>query len=514
MTEQQATPGGDYNLVPYVSRPFPQSQPSRLAALGSIFGLQPPDVARARVLELGCASGGNLIPLAARFPAAQFRGIDLTLRHVREAQERITALGLANIVIEQGDIAALVLGKERFDYIVCHGVYSWVPAVVREAILRIASANLADNGIAYISYNVFPGWQMRGIIRDMMIYHAGTGGDPNTRVAKARWVLDNIAQSSREGSPYGEMLRGEAKALAGMDDAYILSEFLAEENAPCYFRDFAAKAEQQGLVYLCETELSQCIPEHISAEVGALVRTMSQNNLIPLEQYMDFFRGRSFRQTLLVKAEQAPAIKRTLVHERVEGLNISGKLLCETQSDGTWRLSSQYGGSLVTGNEFVRRAVQRLADVYPATRTVAQLAAETRAGTQKSAILDAAFKLIIFGLIDISSVPLATNKNVSARPTARPLPRLDAKQSLNWTTGPDHRAVAIDVVAAALLPFLDGKHDHDALRAKLLEAVGEGRIRLTDRSTGLNLDAGAAETAAKEHVVQALDNLAAAGILE
>jgi hypothetical protein len=78
---------------------------------------------------------------------------------------------------------------------------------VREAILRISADNLTKNGVAYVSYNVYPGWHLRGVIRDMMIYHAGTEGEPMMRIAKARWVLDNIAKSSRGGTPYGEMLR-------------------------------------------------------------------------------------------------------------------------------------------------------------------------------------------------------------------------------------------------------------------------------------------------------------------
>jgi hypothetical protein len=126
---------------------------------------------------------------------------------------------------------------------------------------------------------VHPGWQLRGVIRDMTLYHAGTEGDPRLRIGKARWVLDKIAKSSRGGTPYGEMLRSEAKLLTGLGDSYILSEFLERENEPCYFRDFAAKAEAHGLVYLCEAELEQCIPENLGAEVGGMIRVMSRSNL-------------------------------------------------------------------------------------------------------------------------------------------------------------------------------------------------------------------------------------------
>jgi ubiquinone/menaquinone biosynthesis C-methylase UbiE len=74
-----------------------------------LFGLTPPEVETASVLELGCASGGNIIPLAVRFPRARFLGFDLTQRHVDEGQARIRALGLGNIEIRQGDVTTLDL---------------------------------------------------------------------------------------------------------------------------------------------------------------------------------------------------------------------------------------------------------------------------------------------------------------------------------------------------------------------------------------------------------------------
>ena len=508
-------PGGDYNLVPYISKPFPQSRPPRLAALAALFGLSAPAVSQCQMLELGCASGGNLIPLALRFPGSRFRGVDLTDRHVRDGQARVGALDLRNVRIEQGDIATLDLGIERFDYIVCHGVYSWVPPDVRDAILRIAADHLADDGVAYISYNIFPGWHLRGVIRDMMVYHAGMDGDPKLRVAKARWVLDNISKSSRAGSPYGEMLRSEATTLAGTDDFYILGEFLERENAPCYFRDFAAKAEGVGLSYLCEAELSQCIPEHITPEVGQLIRTMSANNLIPLEQYMDFFKGRAFRQTLLVKADQAKRIERILMPERSNALHISGRLASTAKDDGSWVVSAPNGATLTTHEEAVHRALQKLSEAYPATRTVRELAAEVRALDREAALLDAVFKAILVGLVEISSVPLRLEPAAGAKPRPRAgrLARLDASQGTIWTTGPAHNVVPLDVVCALLLPLMDGAHDREALKNALLAAVREGRLRLTDKASGLDLAGSALDEAAAQHVAEAIDRLAAAGIL-
>src|SRR6056297_2396907 len=104
----------DYDALPYRSLPFADSRPDHLGAVGALFGLVPAPSENARVLELGCASGGNLIPLAAAAPEGRFVGIDLTDRHVRDGQDAVARLGLQNVEIRQGDIATVDFGDAAF----------------------------------------------------------------------------------------------------------------------------------------------------------------------------------------------------------------------------------------------------------------------------------------------------------------------------------------------------------------------------------------------------------------
>jgi SAM-dependent methyltransferase len=156
-----------YDLLPYESRPYPDTQPGQLSALAVLHGLEPAEVTRGRVLELGCASGGNIVTLAMRFPEASFVGIDLSARHVADGQACIRALGLTNVELRQDDLANCNIPAGAFDTIICHGVYSWVPRVVQEAILRIVATHLAPTGLAYVSYNTHPGWHLRQVVRDI-----------------------------------------------------------------------------------------------------------------------------------------------------------------------------------------------------------------------------------------------------------------------------------------------------------------------------------------------------------
>ena len=175
-----------YDEFPYLSFPFPQSHPDRLATIGWLFGMQPAPIDRCRVLEVGCASGGNLIPMAASLPGSEFVGIDFSPVHIERGVADIEALGLSNIRLLAMDIMDFSEAHGTFDYIIAHGVYSWVPNAVQERLLAICARQLQPAGIAYVSYNTLPGWRMRSVVRDAMTYHTRGIAEPGKRVAQAR----------------------------------------------------------------------------------------------------------------------------------------------------------------------------------------------------------------------------------------------------------------------------------------------------------------------------------------
>jgi SAM-dependent methyltransferase len=126
----------DYDMTPYTSNSFPQSAPGQLASIAHLFGLETSEVSSARVLEIGCAAGGNLIPFAAAHPQAHTVGIDLSQVQVDQGRTRAQVLGLNNLELLAGNIARMNLAAlGQFDFIVAHGGYCWVPAAVQEALL-------------------------------------------------------------------------------------------------------------------------------------------------------------------------------------------------------------------------------------------------------------------------------------------------------------------------------------------------------------------------------------------
>lgn len=522
-TAQPANEGDIYTTISYQSNAFPQSEPSRLFGLARMFGLAPPAVETMRVLELGSSSGGNIIPLAARYPGARFLGIDLAPRHVAEARERIAAASLSNVEVRQGDITKFDAGGEKFDAVVCHGVYSWVPTAARSAILEIAAGSLSENGVAYVSYNVYPGWHLRSIIRDMMLYHAGGEGTlpPADRIAKARWVIENVSKIAHANSPYGAKLREEAAALAGFSDAYILGEFLAPYNEPCYFRDFHAAAERAGLAFLCEADIETCLPETHGEQVAQLIRTMSANQLVPMEQYIDFFMGRQFRQTLMVRKDQEHRIVRNLQPARIEELHVHGRLQAvpDQSTGGRFVYRTPANRTVSTTSLAVRHALDRLVAAFPESRTAGELAGELASlgvavtSADRAAIVDVLFKMLIAGIVKPSSAPVRSGRADAQRFVAFPLARADVAAGRQTTANLKHETTAIDAVNMILLPLLDGTSNRMKLRKALLRAAEERRITVTDDQTKMPLQGAALERAVNEHVDLALQRLAEMALL-
>lgn len=213
----------DYDTAPYESHAFPQSAPGHLAAIAYLFGFAPPEVATARVLEIGCASGGNLIPFAAEHPQAHVVGIDLSQVQIDEGRRRVQVLGLENLELLQGDIAQMDLATlGQFDYIVSHGVYSWVPDNVQDAILSAFRKLLVPDGVAYISYNVYPGWKAKEIVRDAMLMRSGGRETPEERVAYARGMITFLEDVAPADSVLATVLADYKVIAASSKDYYLL----------------------------------------------------------------------------------------------------------------------------------------------------------------------------------------------------------------------------------------------------------------------------------------------------
>lgn len=261
--------GKCYDKTPYPSAPYPQTHPDHLAVIGTLFGMQPRPVDGCRVLELGCADGSNLIPMAANYPDSEFVGIDLSERQISSAKQLADRLRLSNICFRQQSILDRDDSLCQFDYIIAHGVFSWVPFQVQQGILQLCRQRLAPQGIAYVSYNTNPGWRLRGMLRDMMIYHTRSLDDSSTRVQQARALVEFLAAEVRgQKNAYGVLLGNELEEMREWEDEYFRHDSLAEINEPLYFHQFIERATEHGLRYLGESEFHTMFVDNLSPQAS------------------------------------------------------------------------------------------------------------------------------------------------------------------------------------------------------------------------------------------------------
>ncbi|TWI11557.1 class I SAM-dependent methyltransferase [Aerolutibacter ruishenii] len=480
-----------YNQFPYSSHAYPHSAPEQLQAIAHIFGHSAPSVGTARVLELGAAAGGNLIPAAIRNPGMRAVGVDLSDVQVEMARARAREVGLDNIEFIQADLAQLeseALGE--FDYIICHGLYSWVPPQVQEAMLRIFGQNLASGGLAFVSYNTYPGWKGKEMIRDAMLLHASQCTSAVERIAHAKAMVGFLQQAVAPGSVMSAALTESAALIKGAGDQYLAHEYLEPYNLPCYFQDFVARAAEYGLAYLAEAEPSMMVPANYGANMAnALSRTFGHDQ-VRMEQYLDFAVNRAFRQTILAKVTAGASKAFRMERTRLHSLHYSANLPCRSGSstfDGT---PQGYGAgrtpSLELTHGALKHAVDTLTDAWPGSVTRDELVERAStlstglAGMDLSQIPHAVDELLEYlvmrGLarIRMEAVPLAGA--VPSRPTLEPSARR-MLQTLEKGHSPDianlwHESVDLTPAEHQVLSLLDGTHDVEAL-ARLVSDHGD-----------------------------------------
>jgi methyltransferase-like protein len=523
-------PPTSYDEIPYPSYPLPQTHPDHLATVATLLGLHPAPADRCRVLELGCASGGNLIPMALTLPGSAFVGIDLSGEQVAAGQQTVAALGLQNLELRCLSILDVDEGFGEFDYVLCHGVFSWVPQRVQEKILAVCARHLSDGGVAFISYNTYPGWHMRGLIREMMYYHASRFRDepPQQRVTRARALLEFLSRAvPPASSPYGQVLREQLELLQKHSDSYIFHEHLELDNEPLYFLQFCERLAPYGLRYLGEAEFRTMVPATsfppaVRAELDGLA-----TSLLEREQYMDFLRNRTFRQTLVCREHLRPNYD--VRAEQLTAFHVASPLAPRAPApDLVAACPDEFvtpeGLTLTTAIPVVKAALACLAEVWPAALPFDALCARARrtpAGAADPAAREEALALgralltayasADGSLVELSLRPPDFATRVSERPVASPLARLQAAGG-QPLTNLRHRSVQASPFDRHLLPLLDGTRDRPALLQGLLERFRDGQLQISQDDVPIT-DGDRAASILDEVLGQQLPRLARAALL-
>ncbi len=421
-----------YDQVTYRTFPRRQTHPDRLAAIARLFGMKPAPVTRCRVLEIGCGNGANLIPLAYYLPESRFTGIDLAAGPIGAACAMAGKLDVHNIELRVADLCGVGPEYGEFDYIFAHGLYSWIPAGVRDRLLAVCRERLAPHGVAFVSYNVYPGRYPRQMVREILLYHTRAATDPAERIAEARRLLENLDHP-------------EAKSLMEQGDDSLFHDDLAPINDPVWFREFAAHTQRHGLQYLGEADSHKTFHPAMAQGEGEAA------DVIEREQYVDFFKLRRFRQTLLCH----------------QGIPLDRAISAARMSE--FLFSENKGAARSPGaDRSVESVAQALHDTAPLPARFEELIPYAGNAELLGEIL---FALLTTGCVNLHVHDFPCQETVTERPRASRLARYQAPGGGNVTSA-CHIPVELDVIARHLVRLADGTRTHDEIARQLAGIEG------------------------------------------
>jgi SAM-dependent methyltransferase len=485
-----------YDEIPYPIYSHPQTHPALLATLGRLHGLQPPAVGTCRILELGCAGGGNLIPMAMGLPDAQCTGIDYAASQIGRARHHARLMGISNLRFETQDVCNIDPDLGEFDYIIAHGLYSWVPAPVRDCILQACRRHLAPTGLAFVSYNVHPGWKNLGAIRDYLLYMTRGTDDPSLKIINARKCLQSLLDDMTRLPPSlagltasnGEYIKSQIESITGNHAGYVLHDLFERDNNPVYFHEFAASAAGHGLQFIAEVDFKA--QQAIVGESTARGDLLPQDDRVMQEQYFDFVSNRSFRQSVLChrNLDVAPVPQPGALKE----LYLSSWLTHDNDEDepGGTGYASPDGGKLTVKAGILTEILDMLIEAWPRAIAYADLSDALRAR------LDAKFTarddfddrlcedlLMIHmrphRLIDLRAHPADIPLRISERPVANRWALMQLAEG--WEiTNLLHQRIKLQDIHRHLLRLLDGSRGReDLLRALLAGPVNTGELTVS-----------------------------------
>lgn len=350
-----------YDELPYRSLPIEWTAPERLALCSLLHGGPRSALDGYRVLELGCGDGSNLLALAYYRQNAQFVGLDNSQHAIEAAETKRQQLGLPNLRFVNCDIgAAAEHVRGPFDYILVHGVVSWVPAAVLEQLFALCATQLSAAGLLYLNYNTKPGWNVRGMVRRFLLAHTARVSGLAAQVQRAQQVAATAVEALAVlDHPYSKLMEREYRFVCEGHPSYIAHEFLAPDNHAFWRSEFMALSARWGFRYVADADFnypSGALPEGLSERIAACGLAAE-----PLEDTIDLFAYRQLHSPIMARADCAA---RALEPAEFSRLFVASSLSA-LEGEGVRHYRHASGHEVEAKEAAMSAALDRLAPLYP-----------------------------------------------------------------------------------------------------------------------------------------------------
>ena len=481
-----------YDEVLYHGTAQHQTHPDRLATMATLYGLRPAPVEHCRVLEIACGDGANLLGMAIGLPDSRFLGIDLAQSGIDQGNQVVAALGLKNLTLKQHDLMAASADLGQFDYIIAHGLYSWVPPPVRDRLLAVCKTLLAPQGVAYISYNTYPGCHVRQMLREMLRFHVRQLDTPAEKIQPsppADPVPGRRPGRRRSRPPVLQEGAGEAE---GTSRPSVLPR---RPGRPEHALLFRAVHRPGGAAWLAVPGRGRLLRDagHLLSRRRRrpALRKLAADQMLLREQYLDFIKCRRFRRTLL--CHQEAVLDRELEPSLAQRFLASSSAAPvsaqpDIRTDAEEEFAGRAGGHLRTNQPLVKALLCVLSEAWPSplsfretlARIKTLLGPDEQAATALQDTSAAALEAVLMnsfatGLLQFHVHVPRFARQPSARPVASPLARWQMLQGRATVTNLFHSSIDIaEPVGRQLIRLLDGSRDRPQLQRELVAAIEAG----------------------------------------
>lgn len=513
----------DYERLPYGGRPIPYAHPDVLYVHARVNGIDAVHPVEARVLELGCAEGGHLIPIAARTPGGRFVGVDASRVQIELASELRDRLGLENVELIAADVRDFEPEGEH-DYIICHGVLSWVDETVRERVLELTRRALAPRGVALLSYNVPAGWGVRENLRRVLMRRARDAASAPEAIEHVRGLLNLFATQSFDASPYGQLLSSIASQALTHRDAYLVHEFLSPDNEAFPYSEMHERAARHGLVPIAE--LTRCTDATVERDVREVFDHITDDPL-EREDLVDVLFGRPFRATLFVRAD-AERKEQRVAFDTCFATRLAPEAAQPSFEPGeTEFFSGPRGVRVGVDDALLKAALFVLSTANPGAlpfdvvaSSALELLRRRRVVNEERGPTEAERDALAADLMELAAldhleararafVPKAVT---STTPRSTTLARLEAR-TRGYVTDALHRPIRVDRAEASVLALLDGSRDLSTVAAMLDAALRKENIPLRD-AEGVPLENDERTAFVERYVRDTVTRFARLGIVD
>lgn len=468
MTDVSAIEREAYDSVAYPTAIISKMTPDRIAAAGRLYGWRGPDPATASVLEIGCGDGLNIMGIAAMAPGGRHVGFDLSAPTIERGRKILAAAGLGNVTLEAGDIMTWPRDGEKFDYIVCHGVYAWVPPPVQQALLDLIGARLAPGGVAYVSYDVLPAAAGKLEIQRYIVRKTAGIEGMEAKVMAAANILATLSRHQVDGSRLKAQFDVLASTIKSFDAAYFFHDWLADHYNPSSVADFAAAARRQGLTIAGDAGLTDLFTHDLDEEAKALLG--AEDDWAVRSEALDFLRGaQMFRSTYLTRTDAPPPPASGL-----GGLHFSFDGGRDTEVDDKTgetriRYTAEWGTFLIPQPGDQTRLMEAFWAAVPGELTYDDVVRLVGSDEAADSLLR---RLCTLGLVSAHALPPAYTLRPGERPLAAPLTRALFAAGPNAITLRHARLIPEQPPTIDFVQLCDGTRDRAALAAEMSARFG------------------------------------------